>query len=163
VAANAHPLLERLRKGKGHPLMHDPSHLLIGVRVGPIRLDIWHDDPDDADAFTVCGMSPETGWERIWWGVRHARHLHYRFWPYLKIKRWVVDRCAECGRGFLWKDSRGGYMGSDDVYHGQCMTLRMTRGMLDDLTGYVRGTADSNTRWRAKYRLKKLDGHEDDE
>jgi len=131
--------------------MHDPSTLLFDVR--PIRLDIWHDEPDGHDSGTVCGRIPMPVPARIWWAIRHVRHLHYRFWPYLKIRRWIRDRCAECGRGFLWKDSRTGYMGSDEVYHAPCMSLRSVRSDLDDLTGYVRLTADSNAHWRAKYRL----------
>lgn len=33
------------------------------------------------------------------------------------------------------------------------MSLRHVRGQLDDLTAYVRCTADVDTRWRAEYRL----------
>jgi hypothetical protein len=141
--------------------MHDPSHLLFGIRAWRIRLDIWHNEPGGADAFTVCGMSPEKGWARIRWAIRHARHLHYRFWPYLHVKRWIKDRCAGCGRRFLWKDSRHSYMGSDKVWHDPCMSLRHVRGQLDDITGYVRGTADWNARWRVEYRLKGIDTRED--
>jgi len=38
-----------------------------------------------------------------------------------------------------------------------CMSLRHVRSQLEDLTGYVHGTADDNARWRAEYRLKGLD------
>lgn len=137
--------------------MHDPSHLIFGIRIRRVRLDIWHDEPGGADAWTVCGMSPRSGWARIWWAIQHARHLHYRFWPYLLVRRWIKDRCAECGRRFLWKDARHSYMSSDAVYHNQCMSLRHVRGQLDDITGYLRGTADANARWRVEYRLKHLD------
>jgi hypothetical protein len=132
--------------------MHDPSTLLFDVH--PIRLDIWHNEPDGHDSGTVCGRIPDPIGERLLWAVRHVRHLHYRFWPYLKIRRWIRDHCAECGRRFLWKDSRHGYMGSDETYHDQCMTVRSLRSQLDDLTQHVRGTADWNTNWRAKYRLE---------
>jgi hypothetical protein len=131
--------------------MHDPSTLLFGVRL--IRLDIWHDEPDGHDAGTVCGNPPMQTLGTLLWGIRHVRHLHYRFWPYLKVRRWIRDHCDECGRRFLWKDSRHGYMGSDAVYHDQCMSLRAARSNLDDLTAHVRGTADWDTSWRAKYRL----------
>lgn len=135
--------------------MHDPTFLALEVR--PIRLDVWHDEPGGADAFTVCGHPPQGAVARLVWTVRHVRHLHYRFWPYLKIRRWITDRCAECGRRFLWRDSRNGYQSSDAVYHDTCMSLRHVRGQLDDITGYLRGTADSNARWRVEYRLKGLD------
>ncbi|HEX5771799.1 MAG TPA: hypothetical protein VFY11_12610 [Nocardioidaceae bacterium] len=138
--------------------MHDPSTLLFGIQ--PIRLDIWHDEPDGHDSGTVCGHPPMATAALIWWTIRHARHLHYRFWPYLKIRRWIKDRCAECGRGFLWKDSRHGYMGSDEVFHSPCMSLRSVRSDLNDITGYLRGTADWDMRWRVEYRLKWIDEKE---
>lgn len=134
--------------------MHDPSHLVFDIR--PIRLDIWHDEPGGHDAGTVCGYSPMPIPARIWWTIQHARHLHYRFWPYLRIHRWITHRCADCGRRFLWKDVRHGYQSSDKVWHAVCMTLRGVRSDLDDLTAHVRGTDDWNTNWRAKYRLERL-------
>jgi hypothetical protein len=135
--------------------VHDPSFLAYDVRL--IRLDVWHDEPGGADAFTVCGHPPQRGPARLWWTVRHARHLHYRFWPYLKVRRWISDRCGGCGRRFLWHDARHSYPSGDAVYHDPCMSLRTVRGQLDDITGYLRGTADSDARWRAEYRLKNLD------
>lgn len=135
--------------------MHDPSFLAYGIR--PIRLDVWHDEPGGHDAHIVCGHPPQGGTARLWWTVRHVRHLHFRFWPYLKVHRWIVDRCAECGRRLLWGDARCGYQSSDAVYHNQCMSLRHVRSQLDDITGYLRGTANSDARWRVEYRLKHLD------
>lgn len=134
--------------------MHDPSFLAYHMR--PIRLDVWHDEPGGHDAFTVCGHPPAGGLARLRWVVQHGRHLHFRFWPYLRIQRWITHRCGECGRRFLWRDARHGYPSSDAVYHSPCMTLRTTRGHLDDLTAHVRGKADWNTSWRAKYRLDYL-------
>jgi hypothetical protein len=137
--------------------MHDPSFLALDIR--PIRLDVWHDEPGGQDAFTVCGRPPQTGPARLLWVARHARHLHFRFWPFLRIKRWIGDHCAECGRRFLWKDARHGYQshGPREVYHDQCMSLRHVRDQLNDLTALVRFKADSNAKWRAEYRLKGLD------
>lgn len=138
--------------------MHDPSTLLFDIR--PIRLDVWHDEPSGHDSGTVCGHPPMRTAARLLWTIRHARHLHYRFWPYLRIQRWIIHRCADCGRRFLWRDARHSYQGTDKVWHSQCMSLLHVRGMLDDLTGYVRGTADSDARWRVEYRLKGLDESE---
>lgn len=139
--------------------MHDPMFLALEVR--PIRLDVWHDEPGGHDAFTVCGHPPR-GAARLWWTVRHGRHLHFRFWPYLRIRRWIKDRCADCGRGFLWKDARHSYQSSAEgqVWHDTCMSLRHVRGQLDDLTALVRLKADSNAKWRAEYRLAGLDQKE---
>jgi hypothetical protein len=130
--------------------------MFLLAEIRPIRLDIWHDEPGGHDSFEVCGHPPR-GWRRVGWGLRHVRHLHYRFWPYLRVKRWLRDHCGECGRRFLWRDARHGYQGSNAVYHSPCMSLRHVRGQLDDLTGYVLGTADDNARWRAGYRLEGIE------
>ena len=137
--------------------MHDPSILLLDIPV--IRLDVWHDEPGGHDAGEVCGYPPSTRRTipRVVWAVRHVRHLHYRWWPYLKVRRWLVDRCADCGQRFRWKDSRHGYQSSDKVWHDVCMSLRHTRSQLDDITAYVRAEADSDARWRVEYRLQHLD------
>lgn len=132
--------------------MHDPSFLALDLRW--IRLDVWHDEPGGADAFTVCGHPTRA---RLLWTLRHARHLRLRWWPYLNVRRWIKDRCAGCGRRFLWRDARHSYQSTDKVWHDPCMSLRHVRGQLDDVTGYLRGTADSNARWRVEYRLKGLD------
>ena len=134
--------------------MHDPSVLIFDVR--PIRLDVWHDEPGGHDSGEVCGHLPMRLGARLIWTIRHARHLHFRFWPYLNVRRWVKDRCDGCGRRFLWKDARHSYQSTDRVWHSECMSLRHVRGQLDDITGYLQGTADGNARWRVEYRLKGL-------
>ena len=138
--------------------MHDPSTLILAIR--PLNLDVWHDEPGGHDSGEVCGHAPHSLAARLWWTLRHARHLHYRFWPYLHVKRWIVDRCDGCGHRFRWKEGRHSYQSTDRVWHDPCMSLRHVRGQLDDLTGYVRLTADENARWRAQYRLKGLDARE---
>lgn len=135
--------------------MHDPMVLLFEVPV--IRLDIWHVEPDGQDAFQVCGWPPR-GAHRAAWTLRHARHLRLRWWPYLHVRQWIVDRCNGCGRRFRWREARHSYASTDKVWHDPCMSLRHVRGQLSDLSGYVCGTADSNARWRVEYRLKALDG-----
>jgi hypothetical protein len=135
--------------------MHDPSFLAFDVRL--IHLDVWHDEPGGHDSGEICGHAPMRTGARLLWTLRHARHLHFRFWPYLNIRRWITDRCDGCGRRFLWMDARHSYQSTDKVWHDVCMSLRHVRGQLDDLTSYVRGTADSNARWRVEYRLKGLD------
>ena len=134
--------------------MHDPSVLLFDVHL--VRLDIWHDEPGGHDTGEVCGNPPMRLGARIGWAIRHVRHLHYRWWPYLKVRRWLVDRCADCGRRFRWKDSRHGYQSSDKVWHDVCMSLRHVRSQLDDMTAYLRAEADSDARWRVEYRLDQL-------
>lgn len=134
--------------------MHDPSFLLMDLRL--VKLDVWHDEPGGHDAFEVCGMPPH-GAARLVWGFHHRSHLHYRWWPWLNIRRWRVDRCDDCKRPFRWKDARHSYQSTDRVWHDVCMSLRHVRSQLDDITAYVRAEADSDARWRVEYRLKNLD------
>jgi hypothetical protein len=136
--------------------MHDPSFLLYDIR--GLKLDVWHDEPGGRDAHEVCGHPPNRGLGRLAWTLRHARHLHFRWWRYLNVKRWIVDRCDGCGRRFGYREARYSYPSSERaVWHDPCMSLRHVRSQLDDLTGYVLATADSNARWRAAYRLEKLE------
>lgn len=138
--------------------MRDSSFLLIDAR--PLRLDVWHDEPDGHDAFQVCGRPPCRPASRLAWAFRHRQHLHYRWWPYLHVRRWIVDRCAGCGHRFRWREARYSYESTDKVWHRACMSLREVRSQLDDITAYVRAEADSNARWRVEYRLKHLDAKE---
>jgi hypothetical protein len=135
--------------------MHDPLVLLFEVPV--IRLDVWHREPGGHDAFEVCGHPPyRRRIARLAWTVRHARHLHLRWWPAFKVRRWITDRCDHCGHRFRWREARHSYQSTDRMWHETCMSLRHVRGQLADLTGYVLGTADPNARWRAGYRLDQM-------
>lgn len=138
--------------------MHDPTVLIFAVR--PINLDVWHDEPGGHDSGEVCGHAPH-GAARLVWALRHGRHLHYRWWPWLNVRRWIVDRCAGCGKRFRWREARCSYQGTSKVWHDTCMSLLHVRGQLDDITAYVRAEADDNARWRVEYRLKHLDAAEE--
>lgn len=135
--------------------MHDPEFLLYDVP--GLKLDIWHREPGGRDAFEVCGHAPNRGVRRLAWMVRHARHVRLRWQRYLKVKRWIVDRCEDCGHRFRYREARYSYQSTDRVWHDPCMSLRHVRGQLDDLTGLVLATADSNARWRANHRLEQLE------
>lgn len=130
--------------------MHDSTFLLADVRF--LGLDIWHDEPGGHDAGTRCGW-PGRGFSRLLWAARHVTHLRLRWWPYLHVRRWIVDRCDGCGQRFRWREARYSYQSTDKVWHDACMSLRHVRSQLDDLTGYVLATADEDARWRAEYRL----------
>ena len=140
--------------------MHDPMVLVFDVPL--VDLDIWHVEPGGHDSGEVCGHLPMRPVRRTWWMVRHVRHLRLRWWPYLKVTRWLVDRCDGCGQRFHWRDARHSYQSTDKVWHDPCMSLRHVRSQLDDLTDYVRAEADDNARWRVEYRLKYLDGDGDE-
>jgi hypothetical protein len=135
--------------------MHDPDVLLFAVSV--LRLDIWHREPRGHDSGEVCGRSPQRSAARIVWTARHVRHLHLRWWPVFRVRRWITDRCDACGQRFRWREVRHSYQSTDRVWHDVCMTLRHVRSDLDDITAYEMATADSNARWRVEYRLKNLD------
>lgn len=147
--------------------MHDPMVLIFAIKrpwpqrstIGrkrrlywPPMLDVWHVEPQGRDSGTVCkGMGgSDLSWHNVRWAWTHRRHLSLRFWPYLSVKRWLVDRCAECGRRFFWKDDRHGYMSSDAVYHDRCMTLRHVRSQLDDAAKALTFTATDTERWRVE-------------
>lgn len=129
---------------------------LAGRAYGLGRLaTIWHHEPDDRDAFTVCKRTwkdgrPSTSWK---W---HVHHWHVQVHLLGGLRRRLFLRCAECGRPFRRRDAGFGYMGGDGTYHDECMTLRSVRSQLDDLTRFVQGTADDTTRWRVEYRLEAL-------
>lgn len=135
--------------------MHDPEFLPYDVPV--VKLDIWHREPGGHDASSVCGYAPNRGVRRLVWAARHVRHWRLTWRRYRNVKRWLVDRCDGCGKRFRWKEARYGYQSSDRVWHDPCMSLRHVRSQLDDLTGYVLATADSNARWRASQRLDHIE------
>lgn len=134
--------------------MHDPLVMLCSVPL--IRLDLWHREPGGHDAGQVCGLPPH-GWRRGPWALRHIRHWHPRWRPVFRVRKWITDRCEECGHRFRWSHARYSYMSTDKVWHNECQSLRHVRSQLDDITRYVLATADDTTRWRVEYRLKHLD------
>jgi hypothetical protein len=94
---------------------------------------------------------------RVLWATKHARHLRFRWWPYLNVKRWIKDRCDGCGQRFHWKEARYSYQSTNKVWHDPCMSLRAVRGQLADATAYLMAEADDTVRWRVEYRLKGLE------
>ena len=151
--------------------MHDPEVVVFeikrpwpqrrhksGWRYWPPLVTVWHVEPNGGDALSLCKGMTGSGWSwaNLRFAVRHIRHLEVHVLLYRRVKRWLFDHCGECGYRFLWKSDRVGYMSSDTTYHGSCMALRHARMQLEDLTAYIRGTADQNQRWRATYRLDQM-------
>lgn len=66
----------------------------------------------------------------------HFWHWHIQIHPWQKLRRWVFDRCAGCGKRFSWGYSPTGFSwdrakprwfrSADDVYHSECAGHRMT-------------------------------------
>lgn len=126
----------------------------------PAWVTVWHVEPKGHDGGSICkGMGgSELTLHNVMWAIRHWRHLQINVEPYLRVRRWLLDRCEGCGHRFRWKrDARHSYMGTDKVWHDPCMSLRHVRSQLDDLTKYLQATADETTRWRVEYRLKGIE------
>jgi len=113
---------------------------------------VWHVEPKGHDSGTVCkGMGgSDFTWQNLRWAWKHRTHLQINVEPYLRIKRWLTCRCAECGYRFFWKQARCGYMSGDEVYHERCMSLRHARGQLNDAASALDFTADQTARWRVE-------------
>lgn len=153
--------------------MHDPAVVVFSIRrpwpylvrysngrrrlSWPDWVDVWHDEPEGADSGTVCkGMrGTQLTWHNLRWALRHRSHLRVVVVPLRRIRQWLRDRCGECGRRFLWRDSRHGYWSGDAVYHAKCMEVRALKGQLDDALRYITHTADRDARWRVEYKLER--------
>lgn len=125
----------------------------FGWRIGLADLaTIWHNEPQDRDSGTVCkGMrGSNLTLHNVRWAWRHRDHITISVRPYNRVRSWLYVRCAECGHRFLWKQARIGYMGGDSVYHDKCMSLRHTRGQLDDAAKALTFTANDTERWRVE-------------
>lgn len=116
---------------------------------------VWHVEPDGHDSGTICkGMrGSQLTAHNVRWAWKHRRHLEVHFGFTRKVKRWLRDRCAECGDRFRWKQSRRSYMSTDKVWHDKCMSLRHVRGQLDDALACLAFDADDTTRWRVERQL----------
>ena len=134
-------------------MMHDPTVMVFNIP--RIRLDVWHDEPNGHDSGTVCkGMgSTELSWHNVRWAWKHRDHLHYRFWPYLTVKRWLFDHCDLCGKRFLWKQARFSYMSTDKVWHEYCQGYKQAKSQRDEAWQFIAdpGSMDNTARWRVGY------------
>lgn len=116
----------------------------------PHLVTFWHIEPQGHDSGTICkGMgSSGLSWRNLKFAARHWRHVEVHVQPYRRVKRWLFDRCDECGYRFLWKSDRTGYMSSDKSYHAKCMELRNAQWRLEDAAKALTFTADWTERWR---------------
>ena len=72
--------------------------------------------------------------------------------PYLRVRRWLTDRCEDCGRRFRWKEARFGTgWDAPGVLHDRCHQIRTREGQIIDLVRYVRGIADETNQWRVRH------------
>lgn len=121
----------------------------------PTLIEVWHDEPNGADAGTVCGYgrSPADPRRRhLVWLWQHRAHLRWKVIPLIRVRRWLFDRCEDCGRRFRWKEARFGTgWDAPGVLHDRCHQLRTREGQIIDLVRVVRGIADETTAWRVRH------------
>lgn len=121
----------------------------------PTLIEVWHDEPNGADSGTVCGYGRSPADQRrrhAVWLWQHRAHLRWKLIPYLRVKRWLTDRCEDCGRRFRWKEARFGTgWDAPGVLHDGCHRVRHLEGSVVDLARYVRGIADETTSWRVRH------------
>lgn len=135
---------------------HGYEVFAAGRRIGWWQVaTLWHREPTGQRHGAVCDdmKGSDTSWHNVRWAWEHRSHCHVQVHPYQRVDRWLRQRCAGCGRRFLWRDARYGFMSSDAVYHQPCMDLLHARRQRDDLRSYVRFSADDTTRWRVEHDL----------
>ena len=50
-----------------------------------------------------------------------------------RLRRWLRDRCAHCGRRFRWRrDARHSFGGNREVFHETCIGYRIWRGKAEE-------------------------------
>lgn len=60
----------------------------------PSMMTVWHVEPDGRDAFEVCKSRGHWRW--------HVWHWRIQISLAQKVKRFLFERCIECGRRFPW-------------------------------------------------------------
>ena len=101
------------------------SHWYIGDRAlwFPPIITIWHVEPDDEDAFTVCPRDGDWKW--------HVRHWKLQLHPVQKWRRRIMTRCAGCGgrstkkhtvnHGLNWESPDvPWWYPEQELYHADC-------------------------------------------
>jgi hypothetical protein len=65
-----------------------------GRRYWPALITVWHVEPGGHDAFEVCKHSSHWQW--------HVWHWKVQIRPLQQLKRFLFERCIECGRRYPW-------------------------------------------------------------
>jgi len=99
----------------------------------PEMITIWHVEPDDQDALTVCSRRiRENGKWRYTKGWKwHVHHWHIQVGPLQMLRRYLLTRCSGCGgksrRGNPVNVAHGWYQrktrfwqGEKELYHSGC-------------------------------------------
>ncbi len=110
--------------------MHDPAVMVTSIRrpaitkrerrltVRPSLIEVWHDEPDDHDSGEICKQRGK----RL---LLHVTHLRIKFIPWRNLRHRFI-RCDLCGRR-MNTASRHSFMGTDKIWHRECMSLNHLR------------------------------------
>jgi hypothetical protein len=67
---------------------------ISGRRYWPALVTVWHVEPGGHDAFEVCKHASRWQW--------HVWHWKVQIRPLQTLKRFLFERCIECGRRYPW-------------------------------------------------------------
>lgn len=114
-----------------YPWWHPAGYecVVAGTRIGLYVLAaVWHVEPRGADSGSIC---KDRG-ARIW----HIHHWSVQVHPWQALRRWLFDRCRQCGRGFpygycptsfSWHPKRppwwAFWRSHTHLLHGECASL----------------------------------------
>ena len=79
--------------------------VIAGTRIGLYQLGtIWHNEPRGADSGDICKNFDRLPDGRIGRSLNawrwHVHHWSIQIHPLQTVRRWLFDRCAECGHRF---------------------------------------------------------------
>lgn len=117
---------------------------------------LWHYEPDDADALTVCeGMQgTNLSWGNIKWAWKHREHLEFHWNTYRRVHGWLTLRCAACGRPFRWKEGKIGEWSGDNVWHEPCHRAEWQKRQIETLLDYIEGDRSFRSRYSVERMLE---------
>lgn len=114
----------------------------------PPLVTVWHVEPDDHDALTVCGRDKDgrraAGHAWRW----HVHHWKVQIRPVQRLRRWLFERCELCGHRYpygyapvahQWDQPAGKWFRvSRRAYHHECSSLVHVRRTLQYTEDIVR-------------------------
>lgn len=143
---------------------------------------IWHREPGGADSLTVCSRN-----RRRW--AWHVHHWKLQWYLEQRLRRFLFERCAECGRRFPWGYAPVSHQWDGPKsrwwrihrtnFHHECSVLGMVRRRSEEQTEVVKSLMDrirlfgyddktviedvKRKEWRHGQLLEKMLGYERDE
>ncbi|MEU5156780.1 hypothetical protein [Glycomyces sp. NPDC021274] len=126
----------------------------------PSIVDVWHVEPGDKDSNPPCHSK--------WWQL-HFWHWDVKVAIVQRLKRFLFERCTECGRRYPWGyapvsrewDEPGGrwFRVRPHAYHWECCHLVQLRHQQKQDEQIIRHLHEGTTplmEWALSYRLNKI-------